>query len=201
MSNRKRDVCVVDGCFCLQRNRGHKVWGTYCDKHHKARPLKEIEAIKMTRKHKAARRFRIKLAARNLARRAKMKIYWSLPRTCEHCGRIKPASSYTAQGKTCNPCRKVLKISRERNTMLLRNYGISLQDYNAMSLAQNGVCSICGDTSKELSLDVDHCHTTGNVRGLLCQRCNMALGMFNDDLDLLASASSYLINSRLKIVS
>ena len=75
-------------------------------------------------------------------------------------------------------------------------YGITIADYDIMFLEQNGVCKIC---SKEeptyTNLAVDHCHTTGKVRGLLCTPCNKALGLFEDKQDLLHNAISYLKSS------
>lgn len=50
-------------------------------------------------------------------------------------------------------------------------------------------CAICKRTNK---LHVDHCHSSGNLRGVLCQKCNMALGLLNDDVELLAKAIDYL---------
>jgi len=91
--------------------------------------------------------------------------------------------------------------SRDRNTMLIRNYGITLKEYNIMFTKQNGVCDICNqpeisvtrwDPDKIKSLAVDHNHTTGVVRGLLCGKCNTALGIFNDSINELEKAINYL---------
>lgn len=78
--------------------------------------------------------------------------------------------------------------------------GMKESQYQEMLYSQNGVCAICGRAerviikNKRLSLAVDHCHKTNMVRGLLCQKCNLAIGLLDDDLDVLASATSYLIN-------
>ena len=85
----------------------------------------------------------------------------------------------------------------------MRRFGVKPEEYIAMLAEQGGVCAICGKpetvkdsrTRKPFSLAVDHCHGTGKVRGLLCQNCNLALGYLRDDLDILASATSYLINA------
>ena len=65
-----------------------------------------------------------------------------------------------------------------KNTWLQSKYGITLDDLNVMREAQNYSCSICRKTEEELGyvLHVDHCHNTGQVRGLLCVGCNTVLG-------------------------
>lgn len=77
---------------------------------------------------------------------------------------------------------------------LKANYGLSLDDYNAKYAEQEGCCSICHTHQLELtkSLHVDHCHTTGKIRGLLCFKCNTLLGKVNDNPEILASAINYL---------
>ena len=73
-------------------------------------------------------------------------------------------------------------------------YGINIEQYNDLFDVQNGKCAICGKHQSELDkrLYVDHDHETSAVRGLLCQKCNTALGMLGDNLDLLWSAIEYL---------
>lgn len=85
-------------------------------------------------------------------------------------------------------------IEHRRNKYLLREYGITLQCYNRIYKEQNGNCCICGISESELDkkLFIDHDHESGEVRGLLCHKCNTALGGFKDNLDLLLSAISYL---------
>lgn len=68
--------------------------------------------------------------------------------------------------------------ARERERKLLRKYGISLADYDAMRAEQSYQCAICGcpeEKAKEGCLHVDHDHNTGRVRGLLCEVCNLRL--------------------------
>jgi len=78
-------------------------------------------------------------------------------------------------------------------------YGISGEEYIMMVNERHGRCDICGNTPTELC--VDHNHTTGKIRGLLCINCNMALGQFNDNIKLLESAVQYLHYSRgIKVV-
>jgi hypothetical protein len=75
------------------------------------------------------------------------------------------------------------------------SYGISLEDFNDMRQKANYRCQGCGKHEEETPrkrLFVDHCHETGAIRGLLCQQCNTALGMTNDDPAVLASLIAYL---------
>lgn len=79
------------------------------------------------------------------------------------------------------------------NSDLLRHYGITLDDYNAMLEAQDGVCAICGKAPEERErLGVDHNHETGRVRNLLCGCCNRALGQLQDSEQLCLAAAAYL---------
>jgi Recombination endonuclease VII len=97
------------------------------------------------------------------------------------------------------------KQSRARDSMSRRkhrlrcNYGISLEEYDAMLARQGGVCAICKKKpAKGKPLCVDHCHVTGEVRGLLCHKCNSVLAFGNDDPDILRAAIAYLQAAREK---
>lgn len=68
----------------------------------------------------------------------------------------------------------------------------SLQKYDELFALQNGVCAICQNPEKQKRLAVDHCHTSNEVRGLLCQKCNRGIGLFNDNPGLLERAKNYL---------
>ena len=73
---------------------------------------------------------------------------------------------------------------------LKRRYNLEVEDYLAMSDEQQGACAICRQYVPRLN--VDHCHDSGKVRGLLCQNCNTGLGKFKDNIQYLADAISYL---------
>lgn len=81
---------------------------------------------------------------------------------------------------------------------LKQAYGITLDEYNQMLTAQNGVCAICQQPERRTRngrirrLGVDHCHDTLRVRGLLCADCNDGIEKFKDTVSLLESAISYL---------
>lgn len=79
-------------------------------------------------------------------------------------------------------------------------YGLTKDEYTTMLVNQSGVCGICKEpevvldrrTGLPRSLSVDHCHSTGKIRGLLCTHCNHALGKFKDSIEVLESAIQYL---------
>ena len=73
-------------------------------------------------------------------------------------------------------------------------YGITPNQYDSMFQLQHGLCAICRQPERtpEKRLAVDHDHTTGILRGLLCTQCNLALGLFDDDDDRLERAVTYL---------
>jgi len=80
-----------------------------------------------------------------------------------------------------------------KNNKLRHKFGITIQDYNNMLEAQNGACAICGSIGNgKKALAVDHCHTTGKIRGLLCDDCNNGLGRFRDNKQSLLKAIDYL---------
>lgn len=79
-----------------------------------------------------------------------------------------------------------------RKHRLKREYGLTEAEYEAMFLAQAGVCAICQQASSE-TLAVDHNHKTGAVRALLCSKCNTALGLLGEDADRLMAAATYLL--------
>lgn len=91
-------------------------------------------------------------------------------------------------------CSKEGKASR----YLERTYGITIDDYKSMAVAQDHKCLICGGPgfklkeSHNLVLVVDHCHRTGTIRGLLCPNCNRGLGLFQDNPEFLQLAKSYV---------
>lgn len=111
---------------------------------------------------------------------------------CTKCGINKPVSEYHKSGPSrlrsdCKPCRNAFKRSQKYG---LSNYGIDKADYVRMKKEQNDACKICGAVYPVLC--VDHCHTGGQVRGLLCGHCNKGLGFFKDNIENLNKAIEYL---------
>jgi hypothetical protein len=84
---------------------------------------------------------------------------------------------------------------KHKNNHLKRKYDITLDDYNKMLLEQDGKCYTCSvkaeDTQRKY-LCVDHNHLTGEVRGLLCDLCNTALGLLKENQETIANLSKYL---------
>jgi len=81
------------------------------------------------------------------------------------------------------PEAKKKRLERAKARHLERKYGITQSDWDAMLVAQGGVCAICkipGRTGKHGKLAVDHCHSTGRVRGLLCTPCNISIGILGE---------------------
>lgn len=125
---------------------------------------------------------------------------------CPDCGESNIAKFYVdpkgrrtnARCKEChkNNCKKRWhsKTKTEKQATRVHSmYGITPQQYLALYDLQQGKCAICTkEPTTQRGLHVDHCHTTKEVRGLLCHGCNVALGSFKDDVSLLEKAISYL---------
>jgi len=90
-----------------------------------------------------------------------------------------------SRAKTC-PVKK-------RDRALRKKYGITVSDYEQMLAEQGGVCAICQKPAAQGKLlHVDHCHSTGLVRGLLCHQCNWYLGKVDADAGLLSRLINYV---------
>lgn len=131
-------------------------------------------------------------------------------RTCRFCRTPKPLnefykrgernrSHYRSECKQCclartranrakNPERDALQ---RRRTHLRQSYGISDAEYQDLLEMQGGVCAICLN-KPSAKLHVDHDHSTGTVRGLLCKRCNLALGLLDDNGYRMLRAAQYM---------
>jgi hypothetical protein len=81
-----------------------------------------------------------------------------------------------------------------RAAKLAKRYGISLEQWKELYQRQNGLCALCGKVFSGNDIVVDHCHTTNEIRGLLCHKCNRGLGHFDDNPDRLLKAYHYLVS-------
>lgn len=111
----------------------------------------------------------------------------------------KPVSQCTACKVRINKQRRIDNKDRvveiERRSKLKKAYGITPKQYDEMLALQNNSCAICSAKKpggRTKLFFIDHCHKTGNVRGLLCMRCNTGLGLFLDNPKFLVNAISYL---------
>lgn len=96
--------------------------------------------------------------------------------------------------RTRSEIEKANRLSAARHAShILKTYGISGEEYNRIYEYQGGRCYICKRANgRTRRLAVDHCHATGNVRGLLCRSCNRMLGHARDDPRFFSRASTYL---------
>jgi hypothetical protein len=123
---------------------------------------------------------------------------------CDICGQKMSPANLGRHKKACEdisllmdmyprafPERIPYKEYKSIVTRLRDDFGISIYQYGEMVEEQNGICAIC---KSELSyrLYVDHDHTTNKVRGLLCSKCNMMIGLAKDNESILDNAISYL---------
>ena len=101
----------------------------------------------------------------------------------EFCKTKKEKSGYAYQCKEC-----------KRNENMFYRYGITRNEYNLMLIKQNNSCAICEKSQLELVkfLHIDHCHKSRVVRGLLCSKCNHAIGLLGDKIKYLHRFIDYL---------
>lgn len=136
---------------------------------------------------------------------------WLCRCACGVEGEVRASSLLSGTGDLCSKCANLewgrsskthgMLIGSQANPSLQRayfikkKYGLTLEKYKSMEDSQKGVCAICLGPPGKKPLHVDHCHTSKEVRGLLCSTCNMAIGLFKDSPDILRAAASYLDRS------
>ena len=118
------------------------------------------------------------------------------PKRCPECKQYKSIAGFYRKVHSADGFASYCKVCDTRKTgqsRIKKRYGLTPTEYDRLFSDQNGKCAICGETpmTKKGSV-VDHCHETGRVRGILCQRCNTAIGMLYDDPLLLRKAATYL---------
>lgn len=116
---------------------------------------------------------------------------------CKSCERSKAVSFKILEPdkyKAIKDRNRVKRLEYLRNNSLIKLYGITSTEYEALLSSQDGKCAICkmGQCITGRKLSVDHDHDTKKVRGILCANCNRGLGNFKDQLDILIAAAEYL---------
>ena len=116
---------------------------------------------------------------------------------CNKCGVEKPISAYhwKHNRRVCKECER--PTPEEQRAKTLKGYGLTPETYMEMFEAQNFTCAICGgDTHKGSkrapNFTVDHNHSTGKTRGILCHACNRGIGLFQDSPQIIQNAIDYL---------
>jgi hypothetical protein len=142
-------------------------------------------------------------------------------KTCKVCNICKPFTDFFKNGKrkkhrseevkyqsTCKLCYKVaraehyVKNKDYYKSKSLKKYGITNAEFLELKAAQNGLCACCKQPETRINyrnpehpiseLAVDHCHTTDKIRGLLCCKCNFAVGLVKDNIETLKNLIEYL---------
>lgn len=152
------------------------------------------------------------------ARRARYTRQQNGPKTCTKCGIAKDRSEFakSKDGKygpilmsVCRSCKSIRalqwfydnrerSLANQRARRMRKEYDLEVEEYEALLIRQDHRCAICGEKETTIrggklqTLSVDHCHDTGRIRGLLCNTCNRAIGLFKDNVDLLRRAANYL---------
>lgn len=112
-------------------------------------------------------------------------------KVCPVCSRTLPAKEFNRDTSRPDGLQSQCRLCK-RAAIRLKTYGITRAETLALLDKQDGVCAICREVFGEKGFHVDHCHTGGQVRGLLCFKCNVGLGAFKDDPNLLNAAIEYL---------
>ncbi len=138
-------------------------------------------------------------------------------KTCSKCKETKEFSAFHKDKQksdglysSCKDCERDEWTSKEyrekrkhpryaliKRRHKVKQYGLTLEQYEQLRKDHNDCCAICNQSQSERTklLHIDHSHKTGKVRGLLCDNCNMGLGSFKDNPELLRKAIEYVIQS------
>jgi hypothetical protein len=133
---------------------------------------------------------------------------------CSKCNHTFPATyeffyKHSSRKDGLDPWCKECKREYDNKHYKLKNYGITIDEYNKLIEKQNNRCAICGIDFDFLEKvrkynkvpgtgkpRIDHDHNTGKIRGLLCDDCNTALGIFQENPLILIKAINYIQNHR-----
>jgi endogenous inhibitor of DNA gyrase (YacG/DUF329 family) len=113
---------------------------------------------------------------------------------CRECGKV--FSPNSPSNLYCSDDCADIALQRR---FLKTKYSMSLESYQELFDSQEGKCAICGSSGFKMKVEnrqnivIDHCHTNGHVRGLLCHNCNRGLGLFQESPELLEKAREYVV--------
>lgn len=145
-------------------------------------------------------------------KRSRLPVQMPEEKRCPKCETVKPSIEFyvtrslrssTGLSAYCRDCSQADARTRVKYSYLqarrkaTQSYGITVEDYECMLQEQNGKCASCGypETTmirgKVIPLSIDHCHVTDAVRGLLCRRCNQALGILCEDPERIEALLKY----------
>jgi hypothetical protein len=128
-------------------------------------------------------------------------------KTCNLCSAVKSLAEFSKDGKSkdghtsyCKQCKQQKDKVRQRNydyaamrrSKLGREYGLTLEEGEQLFKKAKYCCQICKSSK---ALQIDHCHATGQVRGILCHQCNSAIGMLDDSIERCQEVVRYLQNA------
>lgn len=136
-------------------------------------------------------------------------------KTCKDCHKELPLESFGKSSRTkdkkktsCKNCYNLYQSTwgqnnqtSKRKHIVKSRYGISWEEYEEKFAFQDGMCAVCKKPLKLFTFEaktkletahIDHSHTTGKIRGLLCSKCNSGLGLFQDSVVVLRNAVNYL---------
>lgn len=150
-----------------------------------------------------------KLTQKERERDERARIEEQIKKQCSSCRKLLPPEAFNKHAgakdglsRYCRKCRQVMRKAEydpEKSfaSYVRRRYGISVEEYRSRFEAQAGCCAICGVHAKYNAgrgemLCLDHHHKTGELRGMLCNSCNTALGHFRDSPTILRGAIAYL---------
>ena len=125
---------------------------------------------------------------------------------CSKCGVLKSADAFygdrrykSGKASYCKECHSDYYRNRcpekRRLEIVKSKYGLTPEEYYGLKAAANSICQICGTPegdTKSTRLVIDHCHETGKVRGMICDKCNRALGLVGDSIQTLQNLIAYL---------
>lgn len=139
---------------------------------------------------------------------------YATTKTCRKCGETKPEDEFYSQGngKRRSRCKDCIRNGPtpwtsarvQKRHRVKKDFGLTLEEYEAiLAEAIDKPCPICGVTLHDNPGDgaglvaLDHCHRTGKVRGVICSRCNVAIGLLADDAERAAQAAKWLATASL----